>query len=146
MGLSVTAIFISHSHHDRHIARELRKWLSYQGYEAVLYNPDQDLTAENDNDWKETLSDKLTPCRAAIVLLSPQWRDSPFCQDQLDLVQEACEEIFPVNVANWNHEEILPDYPHTDLASDHGDGLARLNRVLVHHGLHVDLPNRARNR
>ena len=92
-------IFISHSSVDNVMAIKVRDWLRAQGWSQIFLDLDATDGLAPGQRWQEELKRAGEQCAAVVVLVSPNWVASPWCQVEFLLADQLGKRIFPVFIA-----------------------------------------------
>jgi WD40 repeat protein len=131
----MAAIFISHRSSDNAEAMALRSWLAEQGHEQLFLDFDPADGIPPGVDWEQRLYRELRRCQALLIVLSPAWRASMWCQNELAIAREKGKAIFVVRVKPHTDGPVIPAIQELDLTMDREGGLVKLARGLREHGL-----------
>lgn len=75
----MSAIFISHSSTDRHLASDLHARLRDKGYRSVFLDQDRDDGILPGDKWETELYRELRSCQLVIALVGDNWLRSQWC-------------------------------------------------------------------
>ncbi|MDR5728888.1 MAG: SUMF1/EgtB/PvdO family nonheme iron enzyme [Terriglobia bacterium] len=135
------SLFISHSSKDNHHAIRIRDWLNAQGWADIFLDLDPNKGLATGQLWQEELRKAGENCAAVILLISPNWIASTWCQTEFLLAEQFGKRIFPVLIAPTPRDTIRPDlrdkYQIGDISNSdvEKDGLDRLAFGLRRAGL-----------
>jgi formylglycine-generating enzyme required for sulfatase activity/energy-coupling factor transporter ATP-binding protein EcfA2 len=118
-------IFISYSSHDKKIAIEVYEWLVGQGFEDIFLDLDPDQAGGR--------SEKvITSARIVLLLISPKWAESRFCQRELQVARAADKQLMPILIEPIGRGgcELLDDLRHHFQLVNWGDSGAK-ERILA---------------
>ncbi|MCC6617056.1 MAG: toll/interleukin-1 receptor domain-containing protein [Anaerolineae bacterium] len=122
-------IFISYSRSDllavQHLCEDLQKaghvvWMDVKGIEVG-------------EAWRQELETQISASEALIACISPDFLDSPHCQDEIDQAQRERKPIYPVLVRRLNAGQNTGSLSHLqyiDLTINYPIGLRLLRRQL----------------
>ncbi len=126
----MSAIFISHSSHDRERAIAVKACLEGAGHTGVFLDVDAADGIVAGQNWEKTLYQKLRACRAVILLLSDRFLASHWCFAEMAIARKEGKVIFPVKIDPWSDDAQMPGVlaldQQLDLRSDPQDGYRRL--------------------
>jgi WD40 repeat protein len=151
-------IFLSHSSADEAEAIALREWLRVQGWDDVFLDIDPERGLKPGDRWQKELRAAADRCEAVLLVLSPAWLKSLWCNLEFAFARSEGKAIFgvlvkPVEVselpadmtAEWQLCRLFGDTPEKGLTVqtrqgpvDVGfseDGLRRLKDGLLKSGL-----------
>ena len=134
-------LFISHSSKDNDQAIRVRDWLKQEGWRDVFLDLDPSQGLVPGQRWQEELKRAGENCVAVMVLISPDWVASRWCQIEFLLADQLGKRIFPVLIAPTPFEtlpvEISAKFQLADISSPEkeADGLQRLALGLRRAGL-----------
>lgn len=137
----MSVIFISHSSRDNAAALRVRDWLRHQGWSQVFLDLDPEQGLAPGQRWQEELKRAGEQCAAVIVLVSPNWVASPWCQVEFLLADQLGKRIFPVFVAPTPFDtlrvELKAKFQMADISSPsvEAEGFERLGIGLKRAGL-----------
>jgi hypothetical protein len=97
-GLVMAEIFLSHSSQDNAKALAVANWLEEGGWGNYFLDitPTQGLAPGER--WQEALKAAADRCEAVLFLISPAWRDSPWCLAEFLLAKHLGKTVFGVLV------------------------------------------------
>lgn len=92
----MTAIdtFLSHSDHDKKIARKFADSLSIYGFDVFVAHDDIQVGEE----WEETLKEKIKNCELFLVLLSEFFHKANFTDHEIGIATAFNKQIFPIRI------------------------------------------------
>ena len=93
------ALFLSHSSLDNDHAIRVRDWLKSEGWDDVFLDLDPGQGLAPGQRWQDELKRAGENCTAVIVLISPSWVASRWCQTEFLVASQLGKRIFPVFVA-----------------------------------------------
>jgi hypothetical protein len=96
---TVGVIFISHSSHDDTQAVRIRDWLEDHGWRESFLDRDPARGIAPGQRWQEELKRAGERCAAVLVVISPAWVDSKWCQVEALVASQLGKHIFGVIVA-----------------------------------------------
>jgi WD40 repeat protein len=135
-------LFISHSSRNDERAVRVRDWLRENGWNDVFLDLDPVAGLAPGQRWQEELKAAGERCAAVVVLVSPDWVASRWCQTEFLVAVQLGKKIFGVLIEKTPFAELpLELAAHFQLADVSApeleeDGLARLRLGLVRAGLH----------
>jgi len=100
-------VFISHSSRDNAQAIQMRDWLRLNGWRDTFLDLDPAQGLAPGQRWQEELKKAGERCSAVVVLISPAWLDSKWCQVEFLLASQLGKRIFGVVIA----PVAFPDLP-----------------------------------
>jgi formylglycine-generating enzyme required for sulfatase activity len=103
----MSLLFISHSSLDNGQAIRVRDWLKSEGWSDVFLDLDPSEGLAAGHRWQQELKRAGENCAAVIVLISPNWLKSRWCQTEFLVADQLGKRIFPIIVA----ETPLDDLP-----------------------------------
>ena len=92
-------LFISHSSQDNDQAVRVRDWLKSQGWGEVFLDLDPAQGLAPGQRWQEELKRAGENCAAVVVLVSPNWVASRWCQTEFLVADQLGKRVFPVFIA-----------------------------------------------
>jgi hypothetical protein len=98
-----TTIFLSYSHRDRPIMREVRDALRRLGWEVWM---DENLKPGTPS-WKDEVEQAIERAQAVVVILSPDAKRSPWVEREIEYAENCEVPIFPV-LARGSERESIP--------------------------------------
>ena len=118
-------IFLSYPHADRTLAEQLQGILASGGH--TIWRDDQLITGER---WQSQLSDAISRADAAVLALTQNWLNSPYCQWEFVTAVEQGKKIIPVLLAPVSAlPERLSQYQYADFQGGFAD-TAKVQRFL----------------
>jgi WD40 repeat protein len=138
----VGVIFISHSSRNNPQAIEVRDWLRSHGWRDTFLDLDPAHGLAPGQRWQEELKKAGERCSAVIVLISPEWVASKWCQVEFLLASQLGKRIFGVIITPTDFgelpSELTAHYQLTDISAPARarDGFERLRWGLKRAGLH----------
>jgi WD40 repeat protein len=91
-------LFISHSSEDNTQAIKVRDWLKNHGWGEVFLDLDPEQGLAAGHRWQLELKQAGERCSGVLVLLSPGWLASRWCQTEFLVADQLGKKIFPVYV------------------------------------------------
>jgi formylglycine-generating enzyme required for sulfatase activity len=137
-------LFISHSSHDNAQAVRVRDWLRNNGWNDVFLDLDPARGLAPGQRWQDELKRAGERCAAVVVLVSPAWLASRWCQTEFLVADQLGKRIFPVFVAPTSFDdlplELKAKFQLADIstAEKEADGFERLALGLKRAGLDPD--------
>jgi hypothetical protein len=137
----VGVLFISHSSRDNEPAIKIRDWLRTHGWGDTFLDLDLAMGLAPGQRWQEELKKAGERCSAVIVLLSPNWVASRWCQVEFLLASQLGKRIFGVIIApvalSELPVELTAHYQIVDISdpAQQTEGLERLRFGLKRAGL-----------
>jgi WD40 repeat protein len=134
-------LFISHSSHDNEAAIRLRDWLRGNGWSQIFLDLDPEQGLAPGHRWKLELKKAGERCSGVVLLISPAWAASRWCQGEYELAENLGKRVFPVLIAPTAIEdlpiELRANYHFADISEPEReeDGLRRLAIGLRRAGL-----------
>jgi tetratricopeptide (TPR) repeat protein len=104
--LTMGLLFISHSSRDNDQAIRVRDWLKKEGWGEVFLDLDPSEGLAPGQRWQDELKRAGANCAAVIVLISPNWLASRWCQTEFLVADHLGKRIFPVFVAPTSFDEL----------------------------------------
>ena len=92
-------LFISHSSSDNVAAIRVRDWLKGNGWGQVFLDLDPAEGIAPGHRWQQELKLAGERCSGVVVLLSPNWIASRWCQTEFLVADQLGKKIFPVLIA-----------------------------------------------
>lgn len=135
-------IFISHSGRNNEQAVRLRDWLRADGWGDSVLDLDPQHGLAPGQRWQEELKKAGERCSAVVVVVSPDWLASKWCQVEFLLASQLGKRIFGVIVAPTPFAELPVEltahYQLVDISDETTipEGLERLRFGLQRAGLH----------
>ena len=102
-------LFISHSTKNNDEAVKVRDWLRAKGWADVFLDLDPDQGLAPGQHWQEELQRAGANCSAVLVLISPDWTASQWCQTEFLVAVQLHKRIIPVMVAPTPIDQIRSD-------------------------------------
>lgn len=99
-------LFISHSSRDNAQAIRVRDWLRTNGWNDVFLDLDPAQGLAPGQRWQDELKRAGEACSAVVVLVSPAWVESRWCQTEFLVADQLGKRIFPVFVAPTPFDEL----------------------------------------
>ncbi len=87
-------IFISHSSVDNAAALAVAQWLAENGWDDFFLDIEPARGLSPGERWQEALKAASDRCEAVLCLISPAWRDSPWCIAELFFAKQLGKAIF----------------------------------------------------
>ncbi|HKO20786.1 MAG TPA: toll/interleukin-1 receptor domain-containing protein, partial [Acidobacteriaceae bacterium] len=134
-------LFISHSSRDNTAALRVRDWLASQGWDEVFLDLDPLQGLAPGQRWQQELKRAGERCSGVLILISPAWVDSRWCQIEFVVAEQLGKKIFPVLIAPTPAGSLPPELPsnyqYADISTPEkeSDGFARLAVGLKRAGL-----------
>jgi WD40 repeat protein len=134
-------LFISHSSRDNDQAIKVRNWLRDHGWSDVFLDLDPQQGLAPGHRWQEELKKAGERCSGVLVLISPNWLASRWCQTEFLLADHLGKRIFPLFVAPMASDhlpvELKAGYQIADVSSPgkESEGFQRLAIGLKRAGL-----------
>ena len=94
----MSRIFISHSSANNVAALALSQWLEQKGWKDHFLDVDAERGLSPGQRWQAALAAAVDRCEAVIFLISPAWRDSPWCLAEFHQAKSLGKPIFGVLV------------------------------------------------
>jgi WD40 repeat protein len=135
-------LFISHSSRNDERAVRVRDWLRENGWNDVFLDLDPVAGLAPGQRWQDELKAAGERCAAVVVLVSPDWVASRWCQTEFLVAVQLGKKIFGILIEKTPFAELpLELAAHFQLADVstpelEEDGFARLRLGLVRAGLH----------
>jgi WD40 repeat protein len=102
-------LFISHSSQDNDAAIKVRDWLKENGWGQVFLDIDPAQGLAPGHQWQQELKKAGERCSGVLVLVSPHWVASRWCQAEFLVADQLGKTIFPVIVAPVAREHLPPE-------------------------------------
>ncbi|OZB19396.1 MAG: hypothetical protein B7X53_00070 [Hyphomonas sp. 34-62-18] len=99
-------LFISHSSQDNDQAIKVRDWLRSNGWGEVFLDLDPAHGLAPGQRWQEELKRAGENCAAVVVLVSPNWVASRWCQTEFLVADQLSKRIFPVLIAPTSFDDL----------------------------------------
>ncbi len=141
MGVGVGVLFISHSGRDNDAAIRVRDWLRSRGWGQVFLDLDPVHGLAPGHRWQQELKQAGERCSGVLVLLSPNWVASRWCQTEFLVADQLGKKIFPIFIAPVSFEalpiELKAKFQIVDISEParEAEGLERLAIGLKRAGL-----------
>jgi hypothetical protein len=123
-------IFISHSHHDREIAGEIKKRLASYGASVFVAHDDIRPTQE----WQDAIIDNLKTCDAFLALLTDRFGDSDWTDQETGIAVALDKVIIPIKI-DLDPYGFIGKYQALRWSSDKDESFKTLIRTLVEKNL-----------
>ena len=94
----MSRIFISHASANNALALAIGRWLADNGWDDCFLDLEPGKGLAPGERWKEALRAADDHCEAVLFLISPAWRDSPWCLTEFLLAKQLGKPIFGVLV------------------------------------------------
>lgn len=95
----MSLIFISHSSKDNAQAIALKNWLIDNGWDDLFLDLDPHLGITGGENWKNALIQASNCCDAVILMISDDWLNSDYCQEEYRMAKELNKQLFPLIIA-----------------------------------------------
>ncbi|HEY5048551.1 MAG TPA: TIR domain-containing protein, partial [Rhizomicrobium sp.] len=134
-------LFISHSSQDNEAAIKVRNWLRNQGWGQVFLDLDPAQGLAPGHRWQQELKLAGERCSGVLVLVSPNWLASRWCQTEFLVADQLGKIILPVLVAPTPFDdlplELKGKYQAADISTPEieAEGFERLAIGLKRSGL-----------
>ena len=134
-------IFISHSSRNNNGATKIRDWLRDQGWGETFLDLDPAHGLAPGQKWQEELKKAGERCSAVVVLISPDWVQSKWCQVEFLLASQLGKRIFGITIIPTPFAELpielTAHYQIVDISdpAKEAEGLERLRFGLKRAGL-----------
>ncbi|HSC19533.1 MAG TPA: TIR domain-containing protein [Rhizomicrobium sp.] len=92
-------LFISHSNADNAAAIRVRDYLREQGWSQFFLDLDPEQGIAPGHRWQQELRQAGERCSGVVLLLSPNWVMSRWCQTEFLVADQLGKKIFPVMIA-----------------------------------------------
>jgi len=92
----VSRIFISHSHLDNAAALAIAQWLQTNGWHDYYLDISPEKGISPGERWQEALKAAANRCEAVLFLISPDWRDAPWCLAEFLLAKQIGKKVFGI--------------------------------------------------
>lgn len=99
-------LFISHSSADNEAAIRVRTWLNEQGWSQVFLDLDPTSGIAPGQLWQQELKAAGERCAGVLILLSPNWAASRWCQTEFLVADQLGKTILPVLIAPTSLAEL----------------------------------------
>lgn len=99
-------LFISHSSRDNDAAIKVRTWLKAHGWGEVFLDLDPQQGLAPGHRWQLELKQAGERCSGVLVLLSPNWLASRWCQTEFLLADQLGKKIFPLFIAPTSFDDL----------------------------------------
>ncbi|WP_242540478.1 toll/interleukin-1 receptor domain-containing protein, partial [Trinickia mobilis] len=90
----MSRIFISHSSANNALALAIGRWLADNGWDDYFLDLEPAKGLAPGERWQEALRAAADHCEAVLFLISPAWRDSPWCLTEFLLAKQLGKTIF----------------------------------------------------
>lgn len=125
----MSAIFISHSNHDRAAVSKVKTWLEQHSHRSLFLDFDPDVGIEAGARWETALFDKLGRCQVVLALVSDHWSASKWCFAELVQAREQGKLIILASISA-HESNSFSDLQHIDLSCDDPAEYRKLERAL----------------
>jgi len=102
----VGILFISHSSRDNDQAIKVRDWLKGHGWRDVFLDLDPQQGLAPGHRWQSELKKAGERCSGVLVLISPNWVASRWCQTEFLVADQLGKRIFPLVVVPTQFEDL----------------------------------------
>lgn len=99
-------LFISHSGRDNDAAIRVRDWLRAHGWGEVFLDLDPERGLAPGHSWQQELKQAGERCSGVLILLSPNWVVSRWCQTEFLVADQLGKHIFPIFVAPTSFDDL----------------------------------------
>jgi WD40 repeat protein len=99
-------LFISHSSRDNAAALRVCDWLKQNGWGEVFLDLDPEHGLAAGQRWQQELKQAGERCSGVLVLLSPDWIASRWCQTEFLIADQLGKKIFPLFVAPTHFDDL----------------------------------------
>jgi formylglycine-generating enzyme required for sulfatase activity len=99
-------LFISHSSQDNDQAIKVRDWLKSQGWGEVFLDLDPEKGLSPGQVWEDELKRAGENCSGIVMLISPNWVNSPWCQAEFLATKLLGKRFFPMLIAPTPREAL----------------------------------------
>ncbi len=123
-------IFISHSHHDRETAGEIKKRLASYGASVFVAHDDIRPTQE----WQDAIIENLKTCDAFLALLTDRFADSDWTDQETGIAVALDKIIIPLKI-DLDPYGFIGKYQALRWSSDKDESFKTLIRTLVEKNL-----------
>ena len=134
-------LFISHSSLDNEAALKVHLWLGEHGWRDVFLDVDPEHGLASGHRWQDELKKAGERCSGVLVLISPNWLASRWCQTEFLVADQLGKKIFPLFVAPTPFDdlplELKAKFQIADISAPdkEAEGFARLAIGLKRAGL-----------
>ena len=134
-------LFISHSSQNNEAAFKVRDWLRDNGWGQVFLDIDPTQGLAPGHRWQQELKKAGERCSGVLLLVSPQWVASRWCQAEFLLADQLGKTIFPLLIAPVAHGDLPPElagkFQLADISTpeNEAEGFERLSIGLKRAGL-----------
>ena len=125
------AIFISHSSTDRDAAAQICAELDRLNFEKVFLDFDPARGIPLGENWEKTLYENIARCHAMILVLTPDWLTSTWCQVEFRQARALGKLILPIVCSPLESARVLPEIQAADFMDWGSGGALRLERSLL---------------
>lgn len=87
-------VFISHSHHDREVAGDIKDALEQYGISAFVAHED----IKPSHEWQEAILDNLKHCDAFVALLTDRFEDSEWTDQETGIALATGKPVIPIKI------------------------------------------------
>jgi WD40 repeat protein len=102
----VGILFISHSSRDNEAAIKVRNWLKENGWGEVFLDLDPEHGLAAGHRWQQELKQAGERCSGVVVLISPDWLGSRWCQTEFLVADQLGKKIFPIFIRPTSFDEL----------------------------------------
>ena len=99
-------LFISHSSRDNEQAIKVRNWLKEHGWGEVFLDLDPEQGLAPGHRWQQELKQAGERCSGVVLLISPDWLASRWCQTEFLLADQLGKKIFPIFIRPTLFDEL----------------------------------------
>ncbi|MBW4707255.1 TIR domain-containing protein [Roseobacter sp. YSTF-M11] len=135
-------LFISHSSEDTAAARKISEWLSAEGWDDHFLDLDPERGIKAGERWQQSLRAAQNRCEAVLLLLSPAWAASRWCETEFLVASQLNKQIIGAIVAPMEMDDLprtlTAEWHIVNLVGDDGfsqEGLARLRTGIAELGI-----------
>ena len=99
-------LFISHAAQDNSQALKVRDWLNRNGWNDIYLDIDPERGAAPGQHWGDDLNRVVERCAGTLILISPSWAESRWCQAEFLASKLMGKKIFPLFVAPTSLDQV----------------------------------------
>lgn len=122
--LEIKNIFISHSHNDKKFVEEFVDRILVNGLgidrETILCTSTDGTKIKTGDDWRETIKGTIKNAKIIILIITPNYKESEICQNEMGAAWAVDGLVFPVLVPPINYKTVgvLQEIKHFEKIND----------------------------
>lgn len=102
----MAVVFISHSSRDNDKVQEIVQAIGLQGFDSIFLDHDEIKGIKSGEHWEQRLYGELKRSHAILLLLSPSWIDSKWCDREYSYAKALGKEIIPIIIDQGRNNEV----------------------------------------